>query len=171
MKKTIKVTLAVLLAPIVLLAITNILTLRSIKSEVTIDAPSEEVWKVLMNHEAYPEWNPFIKKITGSTKPGEYLETTLKTKGSDPMNFKPLVLKNQLSQEFRWKGKLGIKGIFDGEHYFILEKITPNQTKFIQGENFTGLLSGLLMRMIIKDTKVGFISMNKALKTRVEAQQ
>ena len=136
MKKTIKVTLAVLLAPIVLLVITNLLTSRSIKSEIIIDAPSEEVWKVLMNHEAYPEWNPFIKKITGSTKPGDYLETTLQTEGNDPMNFKPLVLKNQFSQEFRWKGKLGIKGIFDGEHYFILEEITPNQTQVYTRRKF-----------------------------------
>lgn len=121
-----------------------------------------------MSHAAYPEWNPFIKMISGSTKPGDFLETTLQTEGNDPMNFKPLVLKNQINQEFRWKGKLGIKGIFDGEHYFILEESSPNQTRFMQGENFTGLLSGLLMRMIGEDTKEGFISMNKALKTRVE---
>jgi hypothetical protein len=170
MKKTIKVTLAVLLTPVVVLVILNTLTTRSLKSEILIDAPSEEVWKVLMNHEAYPEWNPFIKKISGSTKPGNYLETTLQTEGNDPMDFKPLVLKNQFSKEFRWKGKLGIKGVFDGEHYFLLEEITPNQTRFIQGEKFTGLFSGLLMKMIGEDTKAGFISMNKALKTRVEGQ-
>lgn len=170
MKKILKVTLAVLLAPVVVLVILNTLTTRSMKTEILIDAPSDEVWNVLMNHEAYPEWNPFITKISGSTKPGNYLETTLQTDGNDPMDFKPLVLKNQFSQEFRWKGKLGIKGIFDGEHYFILKETTPNQTRFIQGENFTGLFSGLLMKMIGEDTKAGFISMNKALKTRAEGQ-
>lgn len=64
-----------------------------------------------------------------------------------------------------------MKGVFDGEHYFILEEITPNQTRFIQGENFTGLLSAILMKMIGEDTRGGFISMNEALKTQVEAQQ
>jgi hypothetical protein len=168
MKKIIKVTLAALLIPIVSLVLLNALTTRSLKSEILIEAPSEEVWKVLMAHDAYQEWNPFIKKITGSTKPGDYLETTLQTDGNDPMDFKPLVLKNKFGREFRWKGKLGIKGIFDGEHYFILEEITPNQIRFIQGENFTGLLSGLLITMIGEDTKGGFNSMNKALKKRVE---
>jgi len=171
MKKSIKITLAVLVTPIVLLAILNTLTSRNLNSEIVIEAPSDAVWNVLMNHEAYSEWNPFIKKISGSTQPGEYLETTLQTGGNDPMVFKPIVLKNQLSKEFRWKGKLGIKGIFDGEHYFILEEITPNRTRFIQGENFTGLFSGLLMKMIGEDTKGGFISMNNALKARVEKQQ
>jgi hypothetical protein len=78
------------------------------------------------------------------------------------MDFKPLVLNNQFSREFRWKGKLGIRGIFDGEHYFILEEITPNQTRFIQGENFTGLFSGLLIKKIGEYTKRGFVSMNEA---------
>ena len=171
MKKTIKVTLAIIFTPIILLVSINLFTSRSLKTEIIIDTPSEEIWAVLMNHEAYPEWNPFIKKISGSTKPGDYLETTLQTAGNDPMNFKPVVLKNQFNEEFRWKGKLGMKGIFDGEHYFILEEITPNKTRFIQGEKFTGLLSGLLMKMIGEDTTQGFISMNKALKTRVEEQQ
>lgn len=171
MKKIIKVILAVLLTLVIVLVILNTLTTRSLKSEIIIDASSEEVWNVLMNHDAYPEWNPFIIKISGSTKPGDYLETKLQTEGNDPMVFKPIVLKNQFNQEFRWKGKLGIKGIFDGEHYFILEEISPNQTRFIQGENFTGLFSGLLMKMIVEDTKDGFISMNNALKTRVEEQQ
>ncbi|MCF8262384.1 MAG: SRPBCC domain-containing protein [Melioribacteraceae bacterium] len=171
MKKIIKVATVVLLATVFVLVILNIFTTRSLKSEILIDAPSDEVWNVLMNHEAYPAWNPFIIKISGSTKTGDFLKTTLQTEGNDPMDFKPIVLKNQFRQEFRWKGKLGIKGIFDGEHYFILEEVTPNQTRFIQGENFTGLFSGLLMKMIGEDTKEGFISMNKALKTRVEGQQ
>jgi hypothetical protein len=171
MKKIIKVTLAVLLTLVIVLVILNTLTTRNLKSEIIIDASSEEVWNVLMNHDAYPEWNPFIIKISGSTKPGGFLEVTLQTEGSDPMEFKPIVLKNQFNQELRWKGKLGITGIFDGEHYFILEETTPNQTRFIQGENFTGLFSGLLMMMIGEDTKEGFISMNNALKTRVEERQ
>lgn len=171
MKKTIKITLGALLTLIVVLVIFNFLTVRSIESKITIDAPSEEVWNVLMNHEAYPEWNPFIIKITGSTAPGDFLETSIQTEGNEPMTFKPIVLKNQYSEEFRWKGKLGINGVFDGEHYFILQEITPNQTLFIQGENFTGLLSGLLLRMVGEDTEAGFNSMNAALKKRVEGQK
>jgi hypothetical protein len=162
---------SIILAPIVLLVIINLLTTRSLNSEIIINAPSEAVWEVLMNHEAYPEWNPFIKKISGSSNDGDYLETTIQMEGKNPMNFNPIVLKNQKRKEFRWKGKLGIKGIFDGEHYFLLQESGPNQTLFIHGENFTGILSGLLVLMIGEDTKSGFISMNEALKERVEKQQ
>ena len=121
-----------------------------------------------MDHQAYPDWNPFVRKISGPTEVGNNLEVTIQSKGNDPMDFTPLVLVNEHAKEFRWVGKLGITGIFDGEHYFIFEQIGLNQTKFIHGENFTGLLSGLLLKMILEDTEGGFNSMNKALKSRAE---
>lgn len=71
---------------------------------------------------------------------------------------------NDTEKEFRWQGKLGISGIFNGEHYFILNPINEHSTELIQGENFKRILSGALFPIISKDTKNGFESMNLALK-------
>ena len=150
------------------LLITNLIVMRSIKTEIVIEAPIEKVWDILMDHEAYPSWNPFIKQASGSTEVGENLKVTLQSEGNKPMSFEPLVLVNEKNQEFRWIGKLGIKGIFDGEHYFIVEQVGTDQTKFIQGENFTGILAGLLIAIIGKDTIGGFTAMNEAIKNRAE---
>lgn len=168
MKKLIKVILGTILIPIIALLIFNLFAVRSIKTEIVIDAPAEKVWVILMNHQAYPDWNPFIIKISGSTQVGGNLAATIQSEGNDPMDFTPTVLVNNKNEEFRWVGKLGIKGIFDGEHYFILEQIGPDQTRFIHGENFTGLFSGLLLKMILEDTEAGFNSMNEALKSLTE---
>lgn len=168
MRTLVKISALIIVILVVSLLIINLFTMRSIRTEIEINASPNEVWTVLMHHQSYPEWNPFIRKISGSTQPGDYLEVTIQSEGNDPMDFKPLVLINNTNQEFRWVGKLGIKGVFDGEHYFVLEQIGPNQTKFVQGENFTGILSGLLMKMIGKDTEAGFNDMNKALKFRAE---
>lgn len=166
--KTLKITLGIIATLVVILLVINAVTVRSIKTEIIIDAPVERVWQVLMNHKEYANWNPFIVKISGSTVPGNNLDVILQSEGNKPMNFKPLVLENIENEEFRWIGSLGVKGVFDGEHYFILESTNPNQTRFIQGENFTGILSGVLMKTIEEDTKKGFISMNKALKHLAE---
>ena len=40
------------------------------------------------------------------------------------------------TKNFDGKGSFGIKGIFDGQHYFKLEKMSKNQTKFIHGEDY-----------------------------------
>lgn len=168
MKKAIKITTTIIAALIILLIITNQFTMRNIKTEIVINASTETVWNVLMHHESYPEWNPFIKKISGDPIVGENLSVTVQSNGNSPMNFTPLVLVNNTQKEFRWVGKLWVTGIFDGEHYFILEQTGPNQTKFTQGENFTGILSGIFMKMIKKDTEGGFKAMNEALKSRAE---
>lgn len=83
------------------------------------------------------------------------------------MIFKPDILKFEPEREFRWKGKFGIKGIFDGEHYFILEETGEHQTKFIHGEIFSGILVGL-MGGALANTRDGFVLMNEALKKECE---
>ena len=142
--------------------------MRNLETEITINTSPEVVWDILLDHNAYPDWNPFITQISGPTQPGENLLVTITPPDSKPMEFKPLVLKNDKEKEFRWVGKLIVTGIFDGEHYFLVESVGPNETRFTQGENFTGILSGLFMKMIGKNTLAGFEIMNEALKKQAE---
>lgn len=141
--------------------------MRKIETSLQIDAPANEVWAVLMDFENFPEWNPTIRSIKGKAEVGEQIVAQLCLPGRKPMIFKPRVLKREANREFRWLGHLGVKGIFDGEHYFILKPVDEQTTEFIQGEKFTGLLSGLIFRMIGTDTKKGFEMMNEALRGRV----
>lgn len=165
-----KIVLLIIVILVVGLIVFNKFVNRSIKTEITIDSSTEKIWTVLMDHENYPSWNPFIRKISGSQKPGEKLAATIGSEGNKPMDFAPLVLVNDKEKEFRWVGKVGISRIMDGEHYFLLEPQGAGQTRFIQGEDFTGLLSGIFMLMIREDTEGGFNAMNVALKGRVENQ-
>lgn len=142
--------------------------MKNLNTEITINASSDKVWGILMDHKSYPNWNPFIKQLSGSTTEGEYLIAIIQPPDSKPMEFKPIVIKNIKGKEFRWLGKLFIKGVFDGEHYFILETIDAHKTRFIHGENFTGLFSGLLLSMIGDKTLRGFKAMNEAIKQQAE---
>ncbi len=47
--------------------------MEEIKTEVVINAKPEEIWNVLTDFEKYPEWNPFIKSISGAHEEGEQL--------------------------------------------------------------------------------------------------
>ncbi|MFY0654639.1 MAG: SRPBCC domain-containing protein [Cyclobacteriaceae bacterium] len=168
MKKITKITLALLAGTLVALVLLNQLVSRSIRTEIQINAPADKVWDVLMDHEKYSDWNPFIKKISGNTRQGESLSVTIQSPGNSAMDFEPIVLINHPAQEFRWEGKLFIKGLFDGEHYFIINQSSPGKVTFIHGENFKGLVSGLLTKLILDDTQIGFELMNEALKSRAE---
>lgn len=142
--------------------------MKTIETRITIKAPIQKVWDTLFQFEAYPEWNPFITQISGNPTPGNSLKTAIQIPGKTPMIFTPKVLVSQTHKEFRWKGKLGITGIFDGEHYFQLSITNSNETVFTHGEKFTGILSGLMLRFIKEDTLKGFTAMNMAMKNQCE---
>ncbi len=122
-----------------------------------------------MRFEDYGQWNPFITSIKGQPIVGTQLVNTLALPGKKAQVFKPTILAVTEQQEFRWLGSLFVRGLFDGEHYFRLEEISPQQTKLIHGEHFSGLLAGLIMRLIKEDTLQGFNRMNEALKALCEA--
>jgi len=141
--------------------------MKNIQTEILINTDITKVWDVLMNFDKYPKWNPFITSIIGEPKLGSRLTVSIKPPGGNGMTFKPNILTLEANKEFRWKGKLGINGIFDGEHYFILEFQENDITKFIQGEKFSGLLVPFVGKMLDK-TQKGFQLMNESIKKECE---
>lgn len=143
-------------------------TSRIIATEIEINAPANVVWEELVDTEAYTDWNPFVKKLSGDLTVGNTLAVTVQSEGNSSMNFTPTVLVSDAGHELRWVGRLGFKGVFDGEHSFILEETSKGTTIFRHGETFTGMLAYVLFPLIGTDTKKGFNAMNNALKARVE---
>ena len=141
--------------------------MKNIQTEILINTDITKVWDVLMNFDSYPKWNPFITTISGEPKLGNRLTVSINPPGGKRMTFKPSILTIESYKEFRWKGKLGINGIFDGEHYFILEFLENDKTKFIHGEKFSGLLVPVLGKMLDK-TQKGFQLMNESIKNECE---
>ncbi len=139
-----------------------------IKTEIIINATKEKVWEVLTDFEAYQYWNPFIIQSEGKAIVGTKLENTM-LNGKGTMTFKPVILTVKPLVYFDWLGSLGFKGIFDGHHYFEIEEVLAGQVKFTQGENFSGILSKLILKKIGQQTRENFEKMNQALKARVEA--
>jgi hypothetical protein len=141
--------------------------MKKIETEIIISASREKVWSVLTDFKKHPDWNPFIKSIKGEKLAGKNITVYIKPPDSKGMTFKPVILKFEPNKEFRWKGKLGIKGIFDGEHYFVLEKSSDTRTRFIQGEKFSGVLVWM-MGNVLNKTREGFNLMNEAIKKECE---
>ncbi|MBI3249468.1 MAG: SRPBCC domain-containing protein [Deltaproteobacteria bacterium] len=142
--------------------------MHRIETQVEVNASAETVWSVLLDFAAYPSWNPFVRSIEGSPEPGKQLRVFLRPPGSKGMTFRPTVLTVTPGREFRWKGKLLVPGLFDGEHFFSLEPRQENQVVFHHGELFSGLLVPFLKGTLDGATKQGFVAMNEALKREAE---
>ncbi len=136
---------------------------KTITTSVQINTDSQTVWKVFTDFDRYPEWNPFVKYLKGEVKVGNQIEVKLQN-----MTFRPRVQKFEKSKEFTWLGHLWFKGLFDGEHSFLLTDNGDGITTFEQRESFSGLLVRMLAKKLDKDTKPGFEAMNRELKLRAE---
>lgn len=136
---------------------------KEITTSIEINASVEVVWNVLTDFEKYPEWNPFIQSIKGDPIVGQKIHAKI-----DNMNFKPEVLVFDKNKEFKWIGKLFIKGLFDGEHRFLLIQNREGTTTLTQSEKFNGILVKLFSKMLNDKTVPGFNSLNEKLKERCE---
>ncbi len=140
---------------------------RRIETDIEINAPAARVWALLADFARMPSWNPFIKSISGDLAQGARLSVYIAPPGKSGMRFKPTILSVRPERELRWLGHLLISGLFDGEHYFLLEPIGENRTRLTQGEKFSGLLVGPLSGTLAA-TEAGFKAMNAALKREAE---
>ena len=158
--------LAIFLTITLFLIALKITTMSHLKTEILLNASKEQVWNTLTSLEDYADWNPFIVSSSGEAVVGQRLTNKMMNKGKATI-FNPIVTKADSFREFEWLG-IGLMGMFKGRHYFKLEELPDGQTKLIHGEEFSGLLSGLIMKFIGDDTLENFQRMNKALKERVE---
>jgi hypothetical protein len=141
-------------------------------TSVEIQATPEEVWAVLTDFSAYPQWNPFITsaEVTspGGLEPGATLRNNLHDASGDTV-FIPEVLVADPGQELRWLGKVGPGWIVDGEHAFQIERIGPDRVRLTQSEDFTGVLVPFIQGQLHNQTLPQFEAMNQALAQQVAA--
>src|SRR5437879_5998834 len=105
---------------------------RRIEAAIEISAPPSRVWAVLTDFARMPAWNPFITSISGNLAQGARLSVRIAAPGKFGMRFKPTVMSVRPERELRWLGHLVVPGIFDGEHYFLLEPMGESRTLFTQ---------------------------------------
>lgn len=138
-----------------------------LRTELEIEAPPAAVWDVLTDFARYHEWNPFITSVEGALEPGARLTVTLSPPESNESTFRPSLLVCDAPHELRWRGHLWVKGLFDGEHFFLCEEAPGGRTRFVHGENFGGVLLKFIGQRMTHVAR-GFVYMNQALKKRVE---
>lgn len=140
-------------------------------THVDIDAPPERVWDVLTDFDRYDEWNPFMR-VVGRPNEAARLHVELFPPGGRPARFRPTVTRAVPGRELRWLGRLWTRGVFDGEHQFVLDPLDDGRrTRLTHAESMTGVLTPLVWRRVGAATERGFEAMNAALKREAETRE
>jgi hypothetical protein len=141
---------------------------RTVETSVDIDAPADVVWSVLTDFAAYPSWNPFLLEVSGRLRKRARLDVRISQPGAPPVRVQPRILRVAPQEELRWRGKVLVQGILDGEHWFRLEPLGDGRTRLHHGETFDGVLVPMFGTPFLSATRKGFERMNAALKARAE---
>jgi len=141
--------------------------MREIREQIEIDAPPWKVWSVLIDLPRYAAWNPLAIRGEGVPMPRKRLKVRIASPEGRGMTFRPTVTSYEAGRTFRWRGRLLVPGLLDGEHIHEVEPLEGGRTRYVQRERFRGLLVPLFAGML-EQTRRGFRGMNEALKARVE---
>jgi len=141
----------------------------SIYTDIIINAPIEDVWRAFRNFSTHKEWNTFLHIHDTDINIGQSLKVDFLEGDKVKMSMTPTLLKDDPEKSFEWLGHLFINGLFDGHHQFLFTKLDDDTTRFIQTENFSGILIRLLKKSVLDPTEVNFSKMNNSFKAFVEA--
>jgi hypothetical protein len=141
-----------------------------LRTEVEINAPVAHVYRVLTDFERYHEWNPFIPNIAGKLQVGQALALEVSLPEGNTYRLKPRITQLTENAELRWQGSYLFPFLLNAEHFFLLTGRGERLTRFVQGENFSGLLLRFAGNTLTLTAR-GFVYMNQALKKRAEGSQ
>jgi hypothetical protein len=140
-----------------------------IATEVTIDASSETVWRILTDTERYPQWNPYIRELHGTLAPGEPIRFRFALVGRITIRAQARVLAVAEDRELRWAGHFPVDWLFRAEHYHVLEPISEHGVRLRHGEFFSGILGSVLRPFLRLWAPGRYRAVNLALKQCAES--
>ena len=141
--------------------------MQSVCTEIDIDASIGEVWKVISALESWPSWNDVVRKMTARPSLGGKVAFRIHIDGLPGLALAARISEWEPEKGLAWRG--GPKAIFSGNHYFRLEARGDDRTRFIHGEDFTGVVAALLMRGGMMDRlKTSYDRFNRSLKKHIE---
>lgn len=137
-------------------------------TDIVIDAPIEKVWKVLTDWNNISSWSSSLIRIKGDIQDkGNVIVSYLV---DEKIYDTPHIFIYKEMEEFGWSDPMeqSFEGLIDN-HIFRVEKISDNQTRFIQSDDFKRLGNQEISAEKVANLTVKFFPIfNRELKIEVE---
>ncbi len=141
--------------------------MRELRTEIQINAPIEEVWKVLTDIEHWTDWNPTVKHASGVASVGAKLKITIDGGTERDATYKPVVSECNAPTSFRWRAKMMGGLMFKNDRVFQLSEHEAG-TRFVHTEEFGGLMVPVMWKKLSGFVLPCLEKMNEALKEKLE---
>jgi uncharacterized protein YndB with AHSA1/START domain len=137
--------------------------MRSYEAGSFIEATPEQVWPVLTETAAWPDWDSGVTKVDGRLALGEKLSIAVKANPGRAFGVKVVAL--SAPERVVFLGGMPL-GLFTGRRTYTLAP-EGTGTRFTMREEYTGPLAGMIFKSI-PDLGPSFRQFAEGLKQRVE---
>ena len=140
-----------------------------IEQTVPVAAPASVVWRVIVDLERYPEWNPFVIACRSTLAPGAPIE--MRVRGLAPWTLaqRESILCHEPGRRLCY----GLRGAFLGgiwsERCHAVAERGPAHAEYASSFSLRGPLAPLVKALLGGRLEQGFRSMTGALVRRAEA--
>ena len=143
-------------------------SMPSLYAEIEINAAPNQVWDALVRKENWRYWNTFLYDTDPNLKFVVGREVYLglqRLEGDEITEFQPVVTVVRPDMCLRWVSRIpGLRS----EHSFELRETAPGRTRYLHRDNFSGVLSSVLLPFVRQDERYGLRRMADQLKRYVE---
>ena len=142
----------------------------TIQAAITINAPLEHVWSVIIDLAHYSEWNTFVPTIQSSLQIGSSLTMGVQMNKKLHVKITATVTIVEPQYQLAWKTRFPAWFLYSERIQTVLA-LDANTTQYETHETFTGLMAPLLKLALARDLQRGFASIALNLKGRAESLQ
>jgi hypothetical protein len=153
------------------------MSVRFAEAGVSIDAPAELVWNVMLDLDGYGQWNPFIVRVDapGGRAPrvGDPITLHVRFRGGRAVASRERITRIETPTtdgtallEYEFYGRLHRVGLVRGRRLQRLEQGADGSTLYRTEERFRGALAFAVPARAVQD---GFQRHARALKQRAES--
>ena len=141
---------------------------RTVRSEIVVHAPKPSVWAILVDFEAYDEWNPLYTRAEGEPREGTELALRVEVPGDVPEDLNAELVIVRPDHKLRWQARTLVPGLGDAEYEVRLEPLEGGGTRVIQEQRFEGPLSTFAQ---VDANQAALTQVSQALQARVETKE
>ena len=138
-----------------------------LEHRVGVQAPVEEIWKILVDLESWPKWCALYPKTAGVIRIGSELNLEVAVPGQPVRAIKPVVVDWVPNEQILWRLSM-FAGLMKSTRYFEIEQLAPGSCIFSHGEMFEGMLGPSVAKRLSGPLKRAFRDMGEAVKGLAE---
>ena len=132
-----------------------------IEHRLGVAAPPQVVWQVVSNLEGWPGWNPLYVKADGVLRIGTQLTITQTLKGLPDTVIQPTIVDWVPDNQILWRLS---GGLLQRLRYIEIDKLSDEGCIFSNGEDWSGLLAGLIPVELRKALRRGYEALGEAVR-------